>query len=141
MRWVFFASVFLTFSLVSSRATAGELPLWTEEKSFDALKDGKHGEPCRVVFKSDALELCDGQSVPRKASVDYRYRNRTQVNNCNALGFFCSFFDHRFIVGWRSEGDEKRKSFTLVFRNTQTAEQFNQAMARWSDTTPEEMSR
>jgi hypothetical protein len=141
MRWVFFASVFLTFSLVSSRATAGGLPLWTEEKSLDALKDGKHGEPCRIVFKADALELCDGQAIPRKASVDYRYRNRTQTNNCNALGFFCSFFDHRFIVGWRSEGDPERKSFTLVFRNTQTAEQFNQTMARWSDTTPEEMSR
>jgi hypothetical protein len=141
MRWVFFASTFLSFSLVSSRAIAGTPPLWTEEKSFDALRDGKHGDPCKVVFKTDVLELCDGQSVPRKASVDYRYRNRTQNNNCNALGFFCSFFDHRFIIGWKSEGDSERKSFTLVFRNTQTAEQFNQTMARWSDTTPEEMSR
>jgi hypothetical protein len=122
MRWVFFASTFLSFCLVSSRAIAGTPPLWTEEKSFDALRDGKHGDPC-------------------KASVDYRYRNRTQNNNCNALGFFCSFFDHRFIIGWKAEGDSERKSFALVFRNTQTAEQFNQAMARWSDTTPEEMSR
>lgn len=141
MRLFFIAAALLSFSLVGSRATAGDLPLWTEEKSFDALRDSKHGDPCRVVFKADALELCDGQLVPRKAGVDYRYRNRTQAGNCNVLGFFCSFLDHRFIIGWRSEGDPERKSFTLVFRNTQAAEQFNQTMAQWSDTTPEEMSR
>lgn len=122
-------------------ALAQSPPEWTGDQSFDALRDGKHGEPCRIVFKEDTLDLCGVILVPRSASVDYRYRNRTQANNCNALGFFCSFIDHRFIIGWRSSSDPERKSFTIVFRNTKTAEQFNKVMARWSDTTPEEMSR
>jgi hypothetical protein len=141
MRWLLSPAACLSFTVAGPRAFAQALPAWIGEQSFDALKGDKHGNPCRVVFKADALELCDGQLVPRTGNVDYRYRNRTPTNNCNALGFFCSYFDHRFIIGWRSESDPARRSLTIVFRNTETAEQFNRVMARWSDRTPEEMSR
>ena len=141
MRLVPLIAACLSLSAGGGKTLAQALPPWSGEQSFNGLKDSKHGEPCKVLFKAEALDLCDGQSVPRTASVDYRYRDRTQANNCNALGFFCSFFDHRFLIGWRSSGDSERRSFTIVFRNTKTAEEFNRVMARWSDTTPEEMSK
>lgn len=115
MRWIFYASVILSFSLLGNKASASTLPFCMEEKSLDALSVGKPRIPSRVVFEANAVELCDSHSVPRKASVDYLYKKHAQIHNCNALGFPSSFSDHGFIIGWDLKGtrQERRPSSNL----------------------------
>ena len=133
-------SLLLALPICSASVLAQSTGPAFQEQSFDALKENKDGEPCKLVFEAEALALCDGQVVPRNAKVEYRYRDRTPVNNCNMFGW-CVLNDHRFIIGWKPVGATERQSFTIVFRNLKVAENFNQAMSKWADVTPEEMSR
>lgn len=106
------------------------------EQSFDALANNAKGAPCNVIFKTDAIDLCGLLFVPRGGKVDYRYLDRTPVNNCNSFGFWCEGQDHSFTIGWKIEGEATRRSFTVVFRNRNVADKFNKVLAAWSDTTP-----
>ena len=140
MRGLALSLLLLALPVCSTSALAQSTNSAFQEQSFDALKGNKNGEPCKIIFKTEALALCDGQVVPRHAKVEYRYRDRTPVNNCNVFGW-CVLNDHRFIIGWKPEGATERQSFTIVFRNLKVAENFNQTMSKWAEVTPEEMSR
>ena len=106
------------------------------EMSFEALQGNKKGTPCIISITSQAINLCGLQTVPRNARVDYRYQDRTPINNCNSFGFWCIGQDHSFVIGWKPEGADARTSFTVVFVSREEAERFNKALATWSDTTP-----
>jgi len=140
MRGFSIFTLLLAIPICSASVLAQSTKPGFQEQSFDAIKGSKNGEPCKVIFKAETLSLCDEQVVPRSAKVEYRYRDRTPVNNCNILGW-CVLNDHRFVIGWKLEGATERQSLTIVFRNLKVAENFNQVMSKWADVTPEEMSR
>jgi len=140
MRGLALRSLLLAIPICSASVLAQGTGPAFQEQSFDVLKGSKDGEPCKIIFKAEALALCDGQLVPRNAKVEYRYRDRRQANSCNMFGW-CIFHDHRFIIGWKPVGATERQTATVVFRNLKVAEDFNQVMAKWADVTPEEMSR